>query len=115
MSKIQENIILDITRFHQVHFFTVNSIILTAPLIILIIITIGMIVKLRIFGMKCEDCVRTVEYGLKASEGVKDVYISLKEGVGTVQVDDKLAPESLLRLPVFGPDSQYKAQVVSVE
>jgi copper chaperone len=72
-------------------------------------------VELRIYGMTCADCVRTVEDGLKSGKGVKDVSVDIK-GTGIAYIEDsEVAPEDLLRLPVFGADSHYKAQIHHVE
>ncbi len=72
------------------------------------------IVKLRVFGMTCDDCVRTVTAGLKSEKGVKDASVVI--GRGTVMInDDEVSPEDLLKLPIFGPKSHYKAQLIEVE
>lgn len=73
-------------------------------------------VKLRVYGMTCEGCAITVENGLKAASGVKDADVSLESREGTVLIDDeKILPEDLLKLPVFGPKSKYKAQIARVD
>lgn len=70
-------------------------------------------VKLRIYGMTCDDCVRTVSNGLKNQDGVLDVRISLKDGTGEVNVDsDKVKPEELLKNKVFTKPSHYKATLM---
>jgi copper chaperone CopZ len=67
-------------------------------------------VKLRIYGMTCDDCVATVTRGLKDQAGVIDVRVSLKDGTGEVDVDlEKVNPEDLLRNKVFSKSSHYKA------
>lgn len=73
-------------------------------------------VKLRIYGMNCEDCAITVENGLKSASGVKGASVSLESKEGTVVIEDeKVSPEDLLKLPVFGPKSHYKAQIAGVD
>ena len=70
-------------------------------------------VKLRIYGMTCDDCVNTVSHGLRGQDGVLEVKVSLKEGTGEVEVDpEKVKPEDLLRNRVFSKPSHYKATLV---
>lgn len=67
-------------------------------------------VKLRIYGMTCNDCVATVTQGLRDQNGVLDVRVSLKEGIGEVTIDrSKVNPETLLKNKVFTKPSHYKA------
>ncbi len=67
-------------------------------------------VKLKIYGMTCDDCVLTITKGLKSQEGVMNVQVSLKDGIGLVDVDpEKIKPEALLRNKVFTKPSHYKA------
>ena len=70
-------------------------------------------VKLRIYGMTCDDCVNTVSRGLKNQDGVLDVKISLKDGTGGVEVDPvKVKPEELLKNRVFSKPSHYRATLI---
>lgn len=70
-------------------------------------------VKLRMYGMTCDDCVRTVSRGLKNQEGVRDVKVSLKDGTGEVEFDPtKVSPEGLLKNKVFEKPSHYKATLM---
>lgn len=70
-------------------------------------------VKLRIYGMTCDDCVRTVSSGLKKQDGVLDIRISLKDGIGEVVVDpEKVKAEELLKNKVFTKPSHYKATLI---
>jgi len=72
-------------------------------------------VTMRVFGMTCDDCVRTVSEGLKEA-GASEISVSLKAGSATVVVDDsRIKPEELSKIPVFGEKSHYKAQVRKVE
>lgn len=67
-------------------------------------------VKLRIYGMTCDDCVRTVSNGLKSQEGVLDVKVYLEEKSGEVVIDpSKVKPEDLLRNKVFTKPYHYRA------
>ncbi len=72
-------------------------------------------VTLRVFGMTCDDCVKHVSEELK-NAGATEVLVSLKEGSATAVVDDtKTRPEDIPRLPVFGNQSRYRAQLRKVE
>lgn len=70
-------------------------------------------VRLRIYGMTCDDCVVNVTNGLKENDGVGDVQIFLKDGTGYVEVDpEKVKPEELLKSRVFSKASHYKATLM---
>jgi len=72
-------------------------------------------VTMRVFGMTCDDCVRTVSKGLEEA-GATEISVSLKDGAASVVVDDSIIkPDELSKLPVFGEKSHYKAQVRKVE
>ncbi|MCL4343196.1 MAG: cation transporter [Candidatus Thermoplasmatota archaeon] len=72
-------------------------------------------VTLRVFGMTCDDCVRTVSNGLKR-EGADVLSVSLNDGMAIVKIDDaKISAEKLVKAPVFGEKSHYKAQLRKVE
>jgi copper chaperone len=67
-------------------------------------------VKLRIYGMTCDDCVATVTKALKEQSGVLDVKVSLQGGIGEVSLDqEKIKPEDLLKNRVFSKQSHYRA------
>lgn len=71
-------------------------------------------VKLRIYGMTCDDCVSTVTAGLKKQKGVIDVKVSLKDGTGEVNINnEEIKPEELLRNEVFTRPSHYKAIIIN--
>ena len=71
-------------------------------------------VKLRIYGMTCDDCVSTVTEGLKEQKGVIDVKVSLKDGTGEVNINnEEIKPEELLRNKVFTRPSHYKAIIIN--
>jgi copper chaperone len=73
-------------------------------------------VELRIYGMSCDDCVLTIEGALRAINGVEDVVIDLRTGTGVVKIDDRdISPDDILKLPVFGKDSHYKALIRKIE
>ncbi|MGC8609481.1 MAG: heavy-metal-associated domain-containing protein [Thermoplasmata archaeon] len=70
-------------------------------------------VNLRIYGMTCDDCVRTISESLKEQPGVIDVKISLKDGTGEVKIDPALTKEEeILRNRIFSKDSHYKTILV---
>ncbi len=70
-------------------------------------------VKIRIYGMTCEDCVATIKNGLLNQNGVVDVFISLKDQVGEVSIDEKgIQPEEILKNPVFQRPSHYRATLL---
>ena len=70
-------------------------------------------VKLRIYGMTCEDCVATITRGLEEQPGVLDVNVSLKNGTGIVKVNlDEINPKDLLKNKVFVKPSHYKATLL---
>ncbi|MGC8631442.1 MAG: heavy-metal-associated domain-containing protein [Thermoprotei archaeon] len=69
-------------------------------------------IKMRVFGMTCEDCALTVTKGLKGKDGVLDAKVSLRAGIAEVLVDaDKVRPEELETLPVFSGKSPYRAKI----
>ena len=70
-------------------------------------------VKLRIYGMTCNDCVANVSRGLKNQDGVLDVKVSLTDGTGEVEVDPKrVTQEELLKNKVFQRPSHYRATLM---
>ncbi len=72
-------------------------------------------VTIKVFGMTCDDCVRHVSKGLTEG-GAYKVSVSLKNGLASAVIDDsKVTLEDLEKLPVFGKDSHYKAQIRKVE
>jgi copper chaperone len=72
-------------------------------------------VTMKVYGMTCNDCVSTVSNGLK-SAGATDIFVSLENGTASAVVDDRvLSPQDLVKIPVFGENSHYKAQVRKVE
>jgi copper chaperone CopZ len=72
-------------------------------------------VTMRVFGMTCDDCVRTVTDGLE-KQGADVLSISLSNGIAIVKIDDaKISAENLIKAPVFGEESHYKAQLRRVE
>ncbi|MCL4412801.1 MAG: heavy-metal-associated domain-containing protein [Candidatus Thermoplasmatota archaeon] len=70
-------------------------------------------VKLRIYGMTCDDCVATVTRGLMDQDGVLDVRVSLEKRMGEVDIDpEKVKPEELLSNKVFKKPSHYTATLI---
>ncbi len=52
-------------------------------------------IELKILGMTCEHCVRTVKNALYGVEGVSEVDVSLHEQSARVKVEDHVSFESL--------------------
>jgi copper chaperone CopZ len=72
-------------------------------------------VRLRVFGMTCDDCAATVRAGLESRDGVAEARVSLADGAAEVLIDEsRVKPEELELLPVFR-SGRYRAQVRSVE
>ncbi|MGC8618411.1 MAG: heavy-metal-associated domain-containing protein [Thermoplasmata archaeon] len=70
-------------------------------------------VNLRIYGMTCDDCVRTVTSGLREQIGVIDAKISLTDKTGIVTIDpDTISPDDLLSNRVFSKSSHYRAILI---
>ena len=69
--------------------------------------------KLRIYGMTCEDCVETISRSLLEQQGVMDVNISLQDGLGEVEIDPTQSkPENILKNQIFSRNSHYKATLI---
>lgn len=67
-------------------------------------------VRIKVFGMTCDDCALTIEKSLKVQDGVIDANISFKSKEGKVLIDtDLIKPDDVLRNQVFLPKSRYKA------
>ena len=59
-------------------------------------------VTMKIFGMTCDDCTRTVSDGLK-KEGADVLSVSLNDGMAIVKIDDaKISADKLVKAPIFG-------------
>ncbi|MFG1450057.1 MAG: heavy-metal-associated domain-containing protein [Thermoplasmataceae archaeon] len=72
-------------------------------------------VSMKVFGMTCDDCVRTVSEGLRSS-GARDVSVDLSSGMAHFIIDDAhTEPEKLLTIPAFSGNSHYKGQIRKVE
>jgi copper ion binding protein len=55
-------------------------------------------VELRIGGMTCQGCVRTIENKLSAVDGVEYAHVNLGAGKAVVEYDDGLTqPDDLIR------------------
>jgi copper chaperone len=52
-------------------------------------------IELKILGMTCEHCVRTVKNALYSVEGVSEVDVSLHEQRARVKAEDHVSFESL--------------------
>jgi copper chaperone CopZ len=53
-------------------------------------------VELRIEGMTCQGCVRSVEKKLSSVAGVESAHVSLEAGKASVEYDDSLADPAKL-------------------
>lgn len=72
-------------------------------------------VELKIFGMTCDDCVKTVTRGLKSVTGVLEAVVDFRAGTVKVAIENsEVSPDDLVRAPIFGPGSHYKALVKRV-
>lgn len=64
-------------------------------------------ITIKIEGMMCESCVKTVSEGISKVKGVKTVEVDLKKGTATVESDG--ASEEDIVMAVL--DSGFKAKV----
>jgi len=70
-------------------------------------------VKLRIYGMTCDDCAVTIGRELKKQEGILKADISFSERTGYVEIDEeKLNPEQILKNRVFSKTYPYRAIIM---
>jgi copper chaperone CopZ len=53
-------------------------------------------VELRVEGMTCEGCVRSVQRKLSKVAGVQSAHVDLEAGTATVEYDDALADPAKL-------------------
>ncbi len=70
-------------------------------------------IELRVYGMTCDDCAKHVSSGLKNLNGVKEVSVSLTDGIAHIRATDTANSNDLIKLDVF--KGQYRAQVRSVK
>lgn len=69
-------------------------------------------VRLKITGMTCEHCARTIAKQLEKDPGVQEVRIDWEKGLGEVVFDPSLTDvEKLLRNPAF--TRHYSAKVAA--
>lgn len=54
-------------------------------------------ITLKVNGMMCEHCKKSLESALGAVSGVTSVNISLKQGTAAVQCDDTVTKEMLIK------------------
>ncbi|AGO61886.1 heavy-metal-associated domain-containing protein [Ferroplasma acidarmanus] len=45
-------------------------------------------IELRVYGMTCDDCPKHVSTGLKNLNGVKEVSVSLTDGIAHIRATD---------------------------
>ncbi len=73
-------------------------------------------VKLKIYGMSCEDCKLSIEKNLKRLDGIVSVNISLKNNLGEVILDEsKINKYIIPNLEIFSGRSKYRARVIENE
>jgi copper chaperone CopZ len=73
-------------------------------------------VKLKIYGMTCEDCKLKIINNLKNQEGIINVSISLNENSGELIIDEsKINVDIIPNLDIFSGRSRYRARVVHHE
>ena len=66
--------------------------------------------------MTCDNCARTVAQGLRSQKGVEEAIVDVRAGTAEVTIEDSvITPEDLLRVPIFGERSHYKALVKRAE
>lgn len=69
---------------------------------------------LKITGMTCDGCTKSVAHALKALTGVQDVVVSLSAGEAAVRYDEHLTAPDQLKSAVkgagYGVDSTNTAQ-----
>ena len=65
---------------------------------------------LNVTGMTCEGCTSKLEHALKATPGVNDVAVSLKNNEATVHYDEQLTAPDKLKLVIhdagYGIDNE---------
>ncbi|MGC8546344.1 MAG: heavy-metal-associated domain-containing protein [Thermoplasmata archaeon] len=67
-------------------------------------------IKLKIYGMSCDDCAVTIEKNLLTQNGIIDAKVSYEEKAGIATIDaDIIKPEDILKNRIFSSDSKYKA------
>ncbi|WP_448588372.1 heavy-metal-associated domain-containing protein [Thermocrinis sp.] len=52
-------------------------------------------IKLKVLGMTCEHCVKTVKNALYGVEGVSEVEVSLQEQTARVKLEESVSFETL--------------------
>ncbi len=69
-------------------------------------------VRLRIYGMTCDDCAATISKSLKGEDGVLEVKVSLEDGLGEVAFNpERVKPADILKNKIFAKPSHYKATI----
>jgi len=69
-------------------------------------------IKLKIFGMTCDDCVRKITNSLKMDPGVLDVNISLENAMGEVTIDDTKTDENNILNNTIFRSGHYRAKIL---
>ncbi len=69
-------------------------------------------IKIKIFGMTCEDCVTKITNSLKKDLGVLDVNISLEDAMGEVTIDDTKTDENNILNNMIFRSGHYRAKIL---
>jgi len=70
-------------------------------------------VKLKIYGMTCENCKLNIEKNLKHIDGIISVNISLQNNSGEVILDEsKINKYIIPNLEIFSGKSKYRTRVI---
>ncbi len=69
-------------------------------------------IKIKIFGMTCDDCVIKIKNSLKMDPGVLDVNISLENAMGEVTIDDTKTDEKNILNNVIFRSGHYRAKIL---
>lgn len=68
-------------------------------------------IKLKISGMSCEGCARTIESLLKREKGVKSVKVDYNKAIGEIVFDEsEISVDDILNSRTFRLN--YRAEVV---
>lgn len=62
---------------------------------------------LKVKGMSCNHCVKSVTKALKSVEGVIQAYVSLEGERADVEADDRVSTEQLIKAVI---DAGYEAE-----
>jgi len=58
-------------------------------------------ITLKVSGMSCGHCVKSVTNALEAITGVSDIFVSLKDGTASFKHDPALAPLETIKTAII--------------